>query len=204
MILCDIGNTHATFFENGVTRHVPISTLQPEAIKQTVFYISVNCECDAWLNSFEQWKNIAHLLARNDFYDGMGVDRKAVCHAVQHGVIVDAGSAVTIDVMEDGVYRGGAIALGKFATKMAAATISERLQSSYEIQNKFDTLANNTEDALTLGYYLPLMQMIRSFKLPIFLCGGDASSFKVLMNDATVDDTLVFKGMLNVLSEVKC
>ena len=39
----------------------------------------------------------------------MGVDRRALCLSHENGIFVDAGSAITVDVVEEGRYQGGYI-----------------------------------------------------------------------------------------------
>lgn len=42
----------------------------------------------------------------------MGLDRKIACAGLSDAVIVDAGSAVTVDIMKEGVHQGGIILPG--------------------------------------------------------------------------------------------
>ena len=58
------------------------------------------------------WHNVATLIDWGKYYPTMGIDRIMVCEAIDDGVIVDAGSAITVDVMSHGVYQGGFISLG--------------------------------------------------------------------------------------------
>ena len=53
-------------------------------------------------------KRYKEILKFETSYEGLGIDRLA-CSFQDNCVIVDAGSAITVDIMEEGIHKGGFI-----------------------------------------------------------------------------------------------
>lgn len=129
-----------------------------------------------------------------DYPDKVGLDRLFDAAAVnsrrppgQPAVIVDAGSAVTVDyVAADGTFLGGAIlpgphlmakALNSFTAKLPIVTVQRRLRAP----------ETSTERAIELGIFHAVLGgiegVIRDLEtragqsLPLFFGGGDAPLF---------------------------
>jgi type III pantothenate kinase len=135
----------------------------------------------------------------------MGIDRIMVCEAVEDGVIVDAGSAITVDVMNEGVYRGGFISLGLRAAQEAYERLSPALDVSFNFEVDLTIMAKNTPDAITVGFLAPLIEKIESFGKPLYVTGGDAILLSRFFTEAIVDEDLIFKGMKKLIEKgVKC
>ncbi|HEX5711461.1 MAG TPA: type III pantothenate kinase, partial [Sulfuricurvum sp.] len=115
--------------------------------------------------------------------------------------IVDAGSAITVDVMRDGAYQGGFISLGLKAAQEAYARLSPALATSFNFEVDLDKMAKNTPDALTIGFLALLVHKIESLGKPIYLTGGDAQILARYFSDAIVDEVLVFKGMQKLINK---
>lgn len=201
MIFCDVGNTTVDIFENGVSRKILIGDFHPESLEGEVWFASVNRTLDPALIQLESWHNIADLVDWDKYYPTMGIDRVLVCEAVEEGVIVDAGSAVTVDVMRGGVYQGGFIALGVRAAQEAYKRLSPALDSSFNFEVDLTIMAKNTPDALTVGFLAPLILKIESLGKPLTLSGGDAQLLSRFLADGVVEEDLIFKGMQKLIDK---
>lgn len=201
MIYCDIGNTTVDIFENGVSRKLSIGEFHPESLEGEVWFASVNRSLDAVLEGLESWHNIADLIDRNGYYATMGIDRILVCEAVEEGVIVDAGSAITVDVMKNGTYAGGFISLGLRAAAEAYARLSPALAVSFNFEVDLTIMAKNTPDAVTIGFLAPLLCKIEELGKPLYLTGGDAEVLKHFLPHAVADKELLFKGMQKLIEK---
>ncbi|MGZ8546445.1 MAG: type III pantothenate kinase, partial [Sulfuricurvum sp.] len=147
IILCDIGNTTADIYENGVRLKIVLTEFQPELLEGEMWYCCVNGSFSKMLGDLPNWHNIVPLIDWDKYYTTMGIDRIMVCEAIDDGVIVDAGSAITVDVMRDGVYQGGFIALGLRAAQEAYARLSPALSMSFNFEVDLTIMAKNTPDA---------------------------------------------------------
>lgn len=81
-----------------------------------LYYISVNSTLDQKIIQIKQWQNIGSKIVLEGAYGTMGVDRKALCLSHHDGIFVDAGSAITVDSVSDGIYQGGFILPGSMHT----------------------------------------------------------------------------------------
>ena len=151
MLLCDIGNTHFHFWKIKISHILPKS-LHKKMFDQEIYYISVNAAHEKLLNKLFKTtydlESIIHLPTR---YRGLGVDRKAACLCVSDGVIVDVGSAITIDVMSGGEHQGGYILPGFNEMLASYARISPALQGHINFGLEPNVLPSNTKDAIAYG-----------------------------------------------------
>ncbi|MFA6143303.1 MAG: type III pantothenate kinase [Sulfurimonas sp.] len=201
MTLCDIGNTTADILENGLRRKIPLTEFDPESFECEVWYANVNRALDEKVENLPHWHTISTLIERDKYYPTMGIDRILVCEAIEDGVIVDAGSAITVDVMSDGIYEGGFISLGLRSAHEAYGRLSPALDVSFNFEVDLDKMAKNTPDSVTIGFLAPLVHEIQRVNKPIYLTGGDAPIFARYFTDAIVDEILVFKGMQKLINK---
>ncbi|MDD2829086.1 MAG: type III pantothenate kinase [Sulfuricurvum sp.] len=205
MICCDIGNTTADIYEKDVCRKVLLSEFKPEVFIGEVWYVNVNQSIQDQLETLPNWYNIELLVEREKYYSTMGLDRIMVCEAIDDGVIVDAGSAITVDVMQGGVYQGGFIALGLRAAQEAYAKLSPALDMSFNFEVDLAKMAKNTPDALSIGFLAPLIEKIEGLGKPIYVSGGDARLLSRFFREAKVDENLIFTGMKKLIDKgAKC
>ena len=195
MILCDIGNTTIDWEINGEHSKQSVESFDPILSIETVYYICVNSKLLARISRLNNWIDISKFIEWEKYYPTMGIDRIMVCEAITNGVIVDAGSAVTVDVMREGHYNGGFIALGLRSVQDAYAKLSPALAWPFNFEVDLTIMAKNTPDAITIGYLAPLIDKIKSLGCPIIVTGGDSKVFSSFLDDAIVDSHLVFKGM---------
>jgi type III pantothenate kinase len=145
----------------------------------------------------------------------LGVDRLAavagaICRLGKSNMLViDAGSAITYDLVSDGEFKGGFISPGMEMRFRALHTFTGRLPLCTYSHN-FRYPATNTADAITggvvMGLAFELNEYIRSVRkeysgLVTILTGGDSEMFTELINDEFITiPGLVIEG-LNYLLE---
>ena len=112
MTLCDVGNTNASFFENGKITKIKLENFKDFKSDEKIYFISVNDEVTKRLQNLPKFVNLEPYFELDTIYNGLGIDRIASCYAVKNGLIIDAGSAITMDVMMNSMHLGGAIIPG--------------------------------------------------------------------------------------------
>ena len=196
MVLVDIGNTHFHIFENGRIYDSKI----PLKFFDDIYYISVNeTKEKAFLTLNPKAVNLKKFVEFDTSYEGLGIDRVMACITIQDGLVIDAGSAVTIDVMHQGVHLGGLIMPGISEFKKSFSKISKKLDVEFaEIEpNK---LPQNTKEAITYGSVGSILCMIEKLRKnkKIYLTGGDGKFLSRYVDGIFIKD-LVFRGMLKVV-----
>ena len=202
MLLCDIGNTSYHFFEDGLTYKESVATFHPKNITQKVYFISVNAEVKKQLEKLENWIDLATAVDMSKYYNTMGIDRVVAVEAVSNAVIVDAGSAITVDIVRDGLFEGGFIYPGVNAMGETYKRISPALEYAFNFDLDLEKLPKNSQDAISYGFLKTLYSEVVSHKLPIILTGGDAYALSSLFKEAEVDEELLFKGMKKLLNKL--
>ncbi len=198
MILCDIGNTHLHFkTRRGICKFKPQDLERDffEALEGDIYYISVSqSNLSKLLLRSKRCHDISHLIDINTSYQGLGIDRKAACVSVRDGVIIDAGSAISIDVMEDNRHLGGCLLPGIMAYGKAFAGISSALDKP---MNMPSGLAQNTQDAMGYGVFesiIGLIERVAKGRRLIF-SGGDGRHLSRYFSQSLYDEDLIFRGM---------
>ncbi|MGE4294745.1 MAG: type III pantothenate kinase [Campylobacterales bacterium] len=206
MILCEIGNTHYHFMQNGRIWRVPAGQkpdlkLEPD---EAVFAVSVNDSAMRKLVNHYPVIDLEPYVNLDTEYRGLGVDRAVACLAVSDGVIVDAGSAITVDVMQNGLHLGGFIYPGLAKFQQMYGQISPRLQKALSFGVDISHLPQSTADAISYGVIAPLINTITlvARNKRIVFTGGDGGFFARFFEDAMVDHTLIFKGMEKIIKEL--
>lgn len=201
MLLCDIGNTTYHFFDDKKSHKEDAKLFNPLLVKERVFYICVNAEVKERIKGLENWVDLSLYVDRKKYYETMGIDRIMACEAIKDGVVVDAGSAITVDRVRDGVFEGGFIYTGVKAMQSCYKNISVALEYSFNFELDLDKMPKNSLDAISYGYLKPFCAEVLSYGMQIYLTGGDAKLFERFFADAVVDDTLLFKGMKNIMKK---
>jgi type III pantothenate kinase len=203
VILCDIGNTTYHFKTEDSIYKKNVKSFNPDSIKEKVFYISVNKTISKKLDSLQNWIDLATCVDKDGYYETMGIDRVIACEAIDDGIIVDAGSAITVDRVKNGVFMGGFIFPGINAMQKCFTNISKALEYSFNFECDLDIMPKNSQDAISYGYLKTLYSEVTSYKQPIYLTGGDAQKFKSLFKNAKVDEFLLFDGMKKIIQKAK-
>lgn len=204
MILCDIGNTNATFFDGRKIWNLSIDEFNTYEPKEKIYYINVN-EKAAQKLSNPLFINIEPYIKLNSTYIGLGVDRAAACYAINNGLIVDAGSAITLDLMANGCHIGGFIMPGITTTLSSLKNISPRLDIPLNSQVDLECLPQRTQDAISYGVIKPIVNLINDFASgkSIYFTGGDGEFLSRFFSQSLYDRMLIFRGMQRAINENK-
>ncbi len=200
MLLIDVGNTNIKIYDDGKIMTARSDTTYKFPDKK-FYYICVNSTLEPILKSLEQAIDIEPMIDLASSYKGLGVDRKVVCMAVEHGVVIDAGSAITVDVMRDGEHKGGFITLGLEAFRKSFANISPKLEFDLDSKIDLDLVPNSTHEALNFATFGSVVSLIERVKedLPLIFCGGDGKRLSSFFKDVSYKEDLVFEGMKRVI-----
>ena len=202
MLLCDIGNTSYHFLDSTLNYKKRVDTFNPQSIQENVYYICVNERVSKLLRALENWIDLSTFVNKIDYYETMGVDRIFACNAIDDGVIIDAGSAITVDVVSKGAFEGGFIYPGVTAMSKAYKNISPALEYPFNYDIELNKLPKNSQDAISYGFLKTLYSEVILHKKKIYLTGGDAQMLSCVFKEAIVDKALIFKGMKKILSKV--
>jgi type III pantothenate kinase len=147
----------------------------------------------------------------------MGVDRWVAMIGARHHrcgplVVVDAGTALTVDMLDaDGVHLGGVIVPGYrlMLSSLLGNTsdIAEATETVADrINNKNGIAARSTGEAIHSGALIALISLIRhgqeflekqcEISPRILLCGGDADMLLPLLHNAEIVADLVLRGLV--------
>ena len=196
MILVDIGNTNIHIYKNGEIFNIK----KAQKFDEKVYYISVNKNKEKeFLKLNPDAINLKNYVDFKTNYKNLGIDRIMACKSIENGVVIDAGSAITIDVMKNGIHQGGIIAPGLFAFREAFVKISKVLNVEYK-KIDLNKLPQNTNDALIYGSVGAIVNLIRKFDGPYYFTGGDGEFLSNFIGGIYIKD-LVFRGMKKVIKE---
>ena len=136
-----------------------------------------------------------------NYYETMGIDRIVASEAIESGIIIDAGSAVTVDIVKNGKFAGGFIYPGVNDMSQTYKKISSALDYSFNFECDLDIMPKNSQDAISYGYLKTLYSEVMSHKTNIILTGGDAKIFAKIFKQSQVDELLIFKGMKKIMKK---
>jgi len=198
MILVDIGNTHFHILKNNEILHLK----NAPKLEGDIFYISVNKKKEKEFLKLNKAVNLKEFVKFNTTYEGLGIDRIMACKSIEDGVVVDFGSAITIDIMENGIHKGGVIMPGIYAFKKAFVTISDVLKFNIDYK---EGLPQNTNEALNMGSIGAIKCMIEKFRdnKKLYFTGGDGKLFTNFFEDCEYIEDLVFRGMKKTINEME-
>ncbi|MCR2124448.1 type III pantothenate kinase [Campylobacter upsaliensis] len=203
MLLCDIGNSSANFLDDNKYFTLNIEQFLEFKSEQKIYYINVNERLKNYLSTQNHFINLEPYFAFDTIYQGLGVDRIAACYTISDGVVIDAGSAITVDLVSNFIHLGGFILPGIANYKKIYAHISPRLKSEFNTQISFDAFPQKTSDALSYavfkGIYLLIKDVAKNEKL--YFTGGDGQFLANFFDNAIYDKLLIFRGMKKLIDE---
>ncbi|MEF3191241.1 MAG: type III pantothenate kinase [Campylobacterales bacterium] len=200
MRLCDIGNSYFHFWDDGRMWHEPVTTT-PRA-EGVIYAASVNPDGLQRLRaSGAEVIDIAPWVELPGAYPGLGVDRALACLGVGHGVVIDAGSAITVDIIREGVYEGGFVLPGLNAWQRALAGISSVLDYPLNRPVAKDRLPSSTAEGVIYGVAAPLQAWLwlHAKGLMIVGTGGSSEWLRQTIEGITIVQDLIFQGMIKVI-----
>ena len=203
MLLCDIGNSSVAFLDNSKYFSLSISEFADYKSEKKVFYINVNEKMKDVLREKENFINLEPYFKFDTIYCGLGVDRIAACYTIEDGVIVDAGSAITVDIVSNYMHLGGFILPGIVSYRDACSEISSRLKCEFNTQVSLDAFPQRTVDALSYGVFKSIILIIKdaAYGKKLYFTGGDGQFLANFFDKAIYDKLLVFRGMKKIVEE---
>ena len=207
-LLVDIGNTRVHLLKEGIVTHPTKERLFRQYGEEKVYYINVDHSLEAKLKSKKNWINLDGFLEIEGEYESMGVDRKAICLSHESGIFVDAGSAITVDIVKQGCYVGGFILPGIKTYLKAYRTISPVLDIEIEKECDMSMLPKSTIKSVSYGIISSIVSAIekerKRYELPLYLTGGDGAWLTSFFEDVLFDEMLLFKGLKNATKDKIC
>lgn len=206
MILCDIGNSNVDFFHDGKIWTISLEEFENYKPKEKIYFISVNDNITKKLQMNSNFINLEPYFKFDTIYQGLGIDRIAACSAIKDGIVVDAGSAITVDIVSNSQHLGGFILPGLSAYEKCFSGISDRLKFRLNPNIDLDALPQMTADALSYGVIKPTIMIITDTckDKKIYFTGGDGKFFSKYFKNSIYDRTLIFRGMKKTIEESLC
>jgi type III pantothenate kinase len=206
LILCDIGNSTYHFLINGRQEKYFLDEKLPK-YDDDIYFVSVNKSATKeLLKSNPKAKNIEKLINFDTKYEGLGMDRALVCYFEKDAVIVDAGSAITVDIMKKKKHIGGFILPGFRAFKKTYPKISKKLKFDFEKKINLDKIPLQTKDAITYAMMKSIILPIKevSKKRKIIFTGGDGKLLSKYFKNSTYKKELIFDNMKRIIDANDC
>lgn len=216
MILCDIGNTTFHFknkrkdFRIDVKKNIKKNSKNKIDSSKPIYFISVNEKATKRLQkNYPNTINLKDLINFKTSYNGMGIDRVVVCDYISNGIIVDIGSAITVDIMKNKIHKGGFILPGLTSYKRIYPKISKKLLFKFNKDINLDKIPMDTSNAINFAVInsivLPISKIYEKYKLPIYFTGGDGDKIlKYFKNKKVIyKKDLIFKSMKKIIKNNK-
>ena len=203
MLLADIGNSRVHIYNGDEVVHLSHKEAIEQYSNQELKYITVKHQLKEQLERLEKWENISELMQIEGQYSTMGIDRKALCLSHKKGIFVSAGSAITVDVVEEGKYLGGFLLPGVKAYIEAYASISPALKTELNTEVSLNELPKTTQDAISFGIIASIKTLIEKYQADkqLYITGGDGKLLSQFFTNAIFDETLIFQGMKNAIKK---
>lgn len=203
MLLADIGNTRIHIYNGKEVIHLSHQEAIDRYADQELRYITVKHQLKSKLQSLANWTDVSDRMVLPNSYDTMGIDRRALCLSHPDGIFVSAGSAITVDIVESGIYQGGFLLPGFRAYLGAYGAISPALVTELNREINLNTLPQTTKDGISYGIIASIKMLIEKHQgdKPLYISGGDGEFLSTLFNQAIFDETLIFQGIRNALKE---
>lgn len=206
MILCDIGNTTYHFLINGKHKKYFLDEKIPK-FEDEIYFVSVNEKATKkLLKRNPHAKDIKKISKFDTAYQGLGIDREIACSYQYNCVIVDAGSAITVDVVENGKHLGGFILLGLHSFIKSYPKISKKLKFEFEKEINLDKIPLKTKDAIQYAMLKSIILPIKEVSLNknIIFTGGDGELLSKYFENSTYKKDLIFENMKRIIDANNC
>ncbi len=206
MVFCDIGNTHIKFKQSNNIYICKYDDILPK-FDEKIFYISVSKAGENVLkNNYKDIENMSHDISFDSDYVGWGVDRAVVCSYIADGIVVDAGTAITVDSIADSHHMGGFILPGITAYKTIYAGISDELNTKQNFDIKSAVLPMDTDKAITYGIVQSIVQPIKNIAKDdtIYITGGDGELLSRFIKGSIYIENLLLDNLEKIKKEKLC
>ena len=176
MTLCDIGNTTYHFLQEDKEFKISIND-NISKIPTQIYYISVNDIAEKKL--LTNYPNAINIKSYFDFKTSysstIGFDRVVACANQNNSIIIDCGSAITVDIIQNNIHLGGFIMPGIETLKENYPNISSKLTFDFENNLNLDKIPLNTNDAINYALLqmiiLPIKNIQDKYNLEIIFTG---------------------------------
>ena len=202
MTLCDIGNSTFHFLIDGKEFKYFMHEALPR-IEGTVYYVSVNETATLKLrHTYDEIIDLKPYINFETTYEGMGLDRKIACLGYEHAIVVDAGSAITVDMMQKGQHKGGFILPGLKKLKEIYPDISMKLDIDFNVKVNLDTIPLNTQDAISYAILKSIIAPIQEIAgdKPVIFTGGDGELLSQFIHGSIYKKNLIFEHMEGIIN----
>ncbi len=228
MVLIDVGNTSVKVASSVGGEISRIATLSTSSVKRDPFLLIdiVNSVGSETIVVCSVVDSLTEVLKREfpeaffissslklpvslDYGSGLGSDRIANASAacVEYGedvIVVSTGTAVCVDVIEEKVFRGGAIFPGfdLMFSSLSMGTEAIPVVRFDEIPPMFP--GKTSEDCVRAGVFFSVLGGIEKLlgllnkEFKVVLTGGSADILREFLSFASYDRDLTFKGMVYV------
>jgi type III pantothenate kinase len=205
MILCDIGNTTFHFKSNNKEFKLFHNEDFPN-LNEIIYFISVNQKAtNKLLKKFPNSINIEKFIKFDTSYVGMGIDRKVACLNIKNAIIVDAGSAITVDVVENSKHSGGFILPGITALASVYPNISEKLKFELNQNINLNSIPLNTNNAINYAIFQSIILPIKNIdnNYNIIFTGGDGLMLSKYFKNSLYNKNLIFDNIKQLLDKMQ-
>jgi len=160
-----------------------------------------------------QYNNLDKITLDYETPETLGIDRVLACaggvmHTESDVVVVDAGTACTVDLMtKDYIFKGGVILPGLPMLRYSMKALTPELpETNFSLSKQFP--GKTTQDAIRIGLYGGFIHSISRFieeyvnkfkNVQILITGGDGRYVQEQLQgqfNCTFHENLVFDGMM--------
>ena len=200
MYLADIGNSNIKIWRDGEVDIFPVPSFSPSDIEEEIFYISSNPNFSKQLHRFPNWRDVSYLFQISTKYRTLGIDRIVAIDEVENGIVVDMGTAVTIDIVRNFQHLGGYILLGKKAIFETFQKKTPHLNIENRDIHDLETLPLFSEDAIYSGFFHSIANFVISLKErykieEVLITGGDGEELSQIVKNSKFRRWLLFEKM---------
>lgn len=204
MILCDIGNSSFHFFDTDKSIDFKVFDENLPVFEQTpIYFISVNAVKTAlFLKHHPTAINLEPFVSLDTQYKGMGIDRQVICYQKSNCIIVDAGSAITVDIL-DTCHQGGFILPGIGAYLQCYAKISPKLIVQFEKNTNLAKIPSCTQEAINYAILQSIILPIREVcgTQTIYFSGGDGEFLASFFENGIYNKNMIFDAMIQIIKD---
>ena len=208
MTLCDIGNSTFSFFKDGKTFKLSLNSKLKKfpKVEDNLYFISVNKKATKrLLKKHPDAINCENMVDFKTTYKGLGLDRKIACIGRKNNIIVDCGSAITVDIMKDKKHLGGFILPGVRNFISFYPQISTKLKFNFTKDINLDKIPKNTNKAISYAILksiiLPIKELELKYNLPIIFTGEDSLIIKKYFKNSTYKKNLIFNTLKKIIKQ---
>lgn len=204
--LIDIGNTTYHILDDNKDFKIKIEDKLPTLDNQ-IYFISVNEEATKkLLNKYVDAIDIGSWFKVDTNYSStLGIDRVAVCSYIKDGIIVDCGSAITVDIMKNNKHLGGFIMPNISRLKSIYPAISKKLEFNFEKQIDLDKIPLDTNSAINYSILnmiiLPIKNIQIQYDMDIIFTGENSTLIMEHFKNSSFQKSLIFDAMKRVIRE---